>query len=87
MAEAGFTGMKSGSWQGVYVPTGTPRAIVNKLYAIVTRVMNDPDVVKRLNDGGVEVVLSKSQQDFAEFMQVQTERWDKLVKEVGVVGE
>jgi tripartite-type tricarboxylate transporter receptor subunit TctC len=87
MAEAGFTGMMSGSWQGVYAPAGTPRAIVNRLYAIVTRVMNDAEVIKRLNDGGVEVVVSKSQQDFGEFMQAQTERWDRLVKEVGVVGE
>ena len=87
MAEAGFSGMTSGSWQGVYVPAGTPRAIVNKLYAVVIRVMTDPEVVKRLNDSGVEVVISKSPQDFAGFMQAQTERWAKLVKEVGVVGE
>jgi tripartite-type tricarboxylate transporter receptor subunit TctC len=87
MAEAGFPGMTSGSWQGVYVPAGTPRAIVNKLYAVVTRVMNDPDVTRRLNDGGVEVVISKSPQDFTGFMETQTERWAKLVKEVGIVGE
>ena len=87
MAEAGFPGMTSGSWQGVYVPAGTPQAIVDKLFAVVTRVMSDADVVKRLNDGGVEVVLSKSPQDFARFMQAQNERWMKVVKEVGVVGE
>ena len=87
MAEAGFSGMTTGSWQGVYVPAGTPRAIVNQLYAVVTRVMNDPEVMKRLNDSGVEVVISKSPQDFAGFMQHQTEHWAKLVKDVGVVAE
>ena len=87
MAEAGFPGMTTGSWQGVYVPAGTPRAIVNKLYAVVIRVMNDPEVSKRLNDSGVEVVLSKSPQDFAGFMQAQNEHWEKLVKEVGVVAD
>jgi tripartite-type tricarboxylate transporter receptor subunit TctC len=87
MAEAGFPGMTSGSWQGVYVPSGTPRAVVNRLHAVIIRVMSDPAVVKRLNDSGVEVVTSKSPQDFAGFMQHQTEHWAKLVKEVGVVGE
>ena len=87
MAEAGFSGMTSGSWQGIYVPAGTPRAIVNRLYAVVTKVMNDPDVIKRLNDSGVEVVTSKSPDEFAGFMKAQNEHWAKLVKEVGVVGE
>ncbi len=87
MAEAGFSGMTSGSWQGVYVPAGTPRAIVNQLYTAVTRVLSDPEVVKRFNDSGVEVVTSKSPDAFAGFMKAQTERWAKLVKEVGVVAE
>ena len=87
MAEAGFAGMTSGSWQGVYLPAGAPRAILSKLYSVVAGVMNDPDVIKRFNDSGMEVVLSKSPQDFAVFMQAQTEHWAKLVKEVGVIGE
>jgi tripartite-type tricarboxylate transporter receptor subunit TctC len=87
MAEAGFTGMTSGSWQGVYVPAGAPHAIVSKLYTVAAGVMNDPDVIKRFNDSGVEVVVSKSPQEFAAFMQTQTEHWAKLVKDVGVVGE
>jgi tripartite-type tricarboxylate transporter receptor subunit TctC len=87
MTEAGFPAMTSGSWQGVYAPAGTPHAIVNKLYTVVANVMNDPEVTRRLNDGGVEVVISKSPQEFGGFMQAQTERWAKLVKEVGVVGE
>ncbi len=87
MAEAGFSGMTTGSWQGVYVPAGTPRAIVNKLYAVVTKVMNEPEVVKRLNDSGAEVVTSKSPEDFAGFMKAQTAHWEKLVKLVGVAGE
>jgi tripartite-type tricarboxylate transporter receptor subunit TctC len=69
------------------VPAGAPHAIVSKLYAVVTGVMNDPDVIKRFNDSGVEVVISKSPQEFAGFMHAQTEHWAKLVKEVGVVGE
>ena len=87
MAEAGFPGMTTGSWQGVYVPAGTPRPVVSKLFTVVTRVMQDPDIVRRLNDSGAEVITSRSSEDFAAFMAAQTAHWEKLVKQVGVVSD
>ncbi len=86
MSEAGFSGMTSGSWQGVYVPLGTPRPIVDKLYAVISKVMADPEVVNRLNSSGVDVVTSSSPEAFADFMKAQNEKWAKLIKEIGVVG-
>jgi tripartite-type tricarboxylate transporter receptor subunit TctC len=87
MPEQGFESMKSGSWQGVYVPAGTPRPVVNRLFAVFTKVMADAEVTKRLNDNGVEVVTSKSPEEFAEFMKNENDKWAKVVKKVGVVGE
>lgn len=85
--ELGFPDIKTGSWQGVYVPVGTPRPIVDRLFAVFTKVMSDPGVIKRLNDSGAEVVTSKSPEEFAAFMKRENEKWGKLVKEVGVVME
>ena len=85
MPELGYDSMKSGSWQGVYVPAGTPAPIVNKLFAVVIKVMGDPEVTKRLNDNGIEVVTSKSPEEFAVFMKDENEKWAKVVKKVGVV--
>lgn len=85
MPELGFESMRSGSWQGVYVPAGTPAPIVNKLFAVVTKVMGDPEVTKRLNDNGIEVVTSKSPEEFTVFMKDENEKWAKVVKKVGVV--
>jgi len=87
MSEAGFASMKSGSWQGIYVPAGTPRPIVNKLYAVFTKVLGDPEVIKRLNDNGAEVVTSKSPEEFARFMKDENEKWGNVVRQVGVVAE
>ncbi len=85
MPELGYDSMKSGSWQGVYVPAGTPAPIVNKLFAVMIKVMADPEVTKRLNDNGIEVVTSKSPEEFAVFMKDENEKWAKVVKKVGVV--
>ena len=87
MIETGFPTIRSGSWQGVYLPLATPRAIVNKLYQVTMRVMADPEVVRRLNESGAEIITSKSPEDFTQFMKVQNDRFARIVKEVGVVTE
>jgi tripartite-type tricarboxylate transporter receptor subunit TctC len=87
LVESGFPSMTTGSWQGVFVPTGTPRPIVNRLYAAATKVMGHPEVIKRLADGGVEVVISKSAEEFAAFVRSENQRWGKVVTEAGVVAD
>ena len=85
MIESGFPELTLGSWQGLYVPTGTPRAVVNKLFATTHKVMADPEVIERYNHGGALVMTSKSPEDFAAFMKTQTEFWSKLVTQLGAV--
>jgi len=85
--ELGYKNMKSGSWQGAYVPAGTPAPIVKKLFAAFTKIVADPMVVKRLQDNGAEVVTSKSPEEFAVFMKEENDKWTKVIKEVGVVME
>ncbi len=83
MVEQGFTDMVSSSWQGLFVPAGTPRAIVDRLYAVVTKVLESPDVHKRFEAGGAFVVTSKSPDDFAAFTAAEAQRWGKVAKDVG----
>jgi tripartite-type tricarboxylate transporter receptor subunit TctC len=85
--ELGYTTMKSGSWQGIYVPAGTPTPIVNKLFGVFTKAMADPTIVKRLQEIGPEPVVSKSPEEFAAFMKDETDKWTKLVKDIGVATE
>ena len=87
MIESGFPELTLGSWQGVYVPTGTPRPVVSKLYATVMKVMADPEVIERYGFGGALVMTSKSPEDFAVFMKTQTEFWSVLVKQLGAAEE
>jgi tripartite-type tricarboxylate transporter receptor subunit TctC len=87
MAESGFPELLLGSWQGVSVQAGTPRAIVNRLYSAVIKTMSDPETVKRLATGGAEVVTSKSPEEFTVFLRTQNEFWAKLVKQTGATAE
>ena len=54
MAEAGLAGYDITSWQALFAPAGTPREIVNRLHAEVAKILRQPDVVKRLQDLGLD---------------------------------
>jgi tripartite-type tricarboxylate transporter receptor subunit TctC len=86
MAESGFPELTSGSWQGIFVPTGTPKEVVDKLYGAIMETMKTPEVKQRLSNGGVEVVTS-APGEFAQFVAKETERWGKAVKEAGATAD
>jgi tripartite-type tricarboxylate transporter receptor subunit TctC len=87
LAESGFPELTVGSWQGMYLPAGTPKPIVNKVFAAVTKVLADPWVVERFTAGGALVLPSKSTDEFLEFMKSQNALWEKTIKQIGVTGE
>jgi len=83
MVESGFPRSVTGSWQGIFVPKGTPQPVVDKVFAVTQQVMKTPDVIQRLAVGGVDVVLSESPRAFADYVASETERWGKVAQEVG----
>ena len=87
MAEVGFPGSIGGSWQGVFVPKGTSPAIVKKLFDVTLKVMAQDDVKQRLNATGVEVVVSRSPQEFAQFLAAQTQKWARVAKDAGATAD
>ena len=86
MREQGFD-MVVGSWQGVYVPKGTPRPVVMKLFQVAHGAMKNPDVVKRLNEGGVTIVTSSSPGEFRKFWEAENNRFAKVIKEAKIETE
>ena len=87
LAEEGLPEMTHGSWQSVFAPAGTPPDVIAKLYTIVLQVMDTPDVKKRLGESGVDVVTSKSPEEFAAFLRAETDKWAQVVKESGATVE
>jgi len=73
--------MVVGSWQGLFLPKGSPKAAVDKLFQVGVESMKDPQVVKRMQDGGVTIVTSKSPADFVAFVTSETTRYSKVIKD------
>lgn len=86
MREQGFD-MVVGSWQGIYVPKGTPKPVIDKLFDISQQTMKHGDVVKRLSEGGVAVVVSKSPAEFRKFWEAEDQRFGKIIKDANIETE
>jgi len=86
MREQGFD-MVVGSWQGIYVPKGTPRSVITTLFRVSHETMKNPDIVKRLNEGGVTVVTSPSPAEFRKFWEAENQRFAKIIKDARIETE
>ena len=84
MTELGWKNLVTSSWQGVLVPAGTPRPIVDRLHAAIAKVLAEPEIQARMRSAGVNAVASKSPEDFRDYMGVETAKWTKVIKDSGV---
>jgi tripartite-type tricarboxylate transporter receptor subunit TctC len=85
--ESGYPELSASSWQGVFVPTGTSKEIVDRLYAVAVQTMQAPEVVERLANGGVIVTTSASPAAFADFVANETSRWTRVAKEANATAD
>ena len=86
MAEMGHSGFDMMSWTGLFVPAGTPRAVVTRLNAEITRVVREPEFASWLADTGSEVVTPTPEQ-FRDFTRGELERWRKMSDDFGIKAE
>lgn len=83
MMESGVKDFQMSSWQAVYAPKGTPKAIVQRLNTEIVKILNSPDVKEKLSTSlGMEIVAS-SPEELAAFMAKEIPRWAELVKKSG----
>ena len=83
VAEAGLPDLEFGSWNGLHVPAGTPKPIIDKLNGAVAKARNLADVQTRMRDVGLEPE-GGTPAEFGEFVRRDVERWGRIVKETGV---
>lgn len=85
--ESGVPGYEYVSWNGVFVPRGTPRPIVRAWHAALQKALADPDVVRLYAAQGLQPSGSPSPEEFGKFFRDDFERNAKLVQLAGVKPE
>jgi tripartite-type tricarboxylate transporter receptor subunit TctC len=85
--ESGVPGYEYVSWNGVFVPKGTPRPIVTRLHAGIQKALADPDVVRLYAAQALAPSGSASPEEFGRFFRADFERNEKIVRIAGVKPE
>jgi len=83
VAEAGIPGFNFDAWTGYLAPSGTPKEIVAKLHADITRTLGARDVQEKLVALGFDLVGGNSD-EFAALMRNDITRLAKLIKDSGI---
>jgi tripartite-type tricarboxylate transporter receptor subunit TctC len=82
MAEAA-PGFEAIAWFGIFVPRGTPPAVVKRIHDDVADVLNMPDVRKRMNEIGGDPKPTSSA-EFTRWVRLEIERWNRVAKAAGI---
>jgi len=83
MAEAGVPGFESYNWQGVIVPAGTSREIVERLNRELNVILAQPLTRELIASTGSEVG-GGTPEAFGAFIRSETEKWARVVKQAGI---
>jgi tripartite-type tricarboxylate transporter receptor subunit TctC len=79
ISEAGVPGYEATIWLGVVAPKGTPPAIVSRLNAEITKIVNRPEVKRDWGTQGA-VAMAMTPQEFGKYIDADIVKWERIVK-------
>jgi tripartite-type tricarboxylate transporter receptor subunit TctC len=82
-AESGLPGFKVMTWNGLMAPSGTPRALVNRIAREIRKAAEDPIFARRL-DGYGAAPLGNTPEDFRTMIAADTKLWAEAVRSSGI---
>ncbi|GAB3759938.1 tripartite tricarboxylate transporter substrate binding protein BugD [Ramlibacter monticola] len=85
LAEQGLKDFEVVVWHGIYAPKGTPKAIVDRMNQAVRTALKDPDVIKRMDDLGAEIVpdATNTPEALHAWLQSEINKWGPVIKAGG----
>ena len=85
-AESGLPGFDVGAWTGLFVPAGTPAAVVERLNAETVRIARDPSYVEKIKSMGTDVASSPPDA-FRAFVARDVQSWTEAIQKSGTKTE
>ena len=79
VAESGFPGFKTLTWNGLVAPAGTPPAVINRIAAAIKEAVSSPEALARLTQMGVDPIGDTPAQ-FAQTIQADLAPWSDAAK-------
>jgi tripartite-type tricarboxylate transporter receptor subunit TctC len=82
-AESGLPNYDASSWNGISVPAGTPRAIVDRLNVEIVKIMRTPGTFDRLAADGTTPTGS-TPEEFVAYIKAEQAKWGKVVRDANI---
>lgn len=86
LIESGYKDFEATSWIGFLAPGGTPAHIIGRYHHEIVKILNQPDIKKRLIEMEFEIVASNPKQ-FSDWIRTEIGRWGKVIKDTGAKAE
>jgi tripartite-type tricarboxylate transporter receptor subunit TctC len=89
MHEAGLPNFEISVWQGLYVPKGTPKEVIDKLVKALQESLADPTLKQRFNELGT-IAVSKEQatpEALRKHLKAEIDKWAPIIKKAGVYAD
>jgi len=79
LKEAGVDGVDVTQWYAIFAPAKTPKPIIDKLNKALNEVLNDKDIIKRIEDHGADVQGS-TPDELATLVKTELAKWKRVVQ-------
>lgn len=79
VAQAGYPGMGTNAWNGLFAPSKIAPALLNRIFADVVKVMETPATREMLGKSLMSVVVNKSPAEYQRFVIDQAKKWQNVV--------
>ena len=83
-AEKGYPKVTLKTWFGLLMPANTPRNIVQRINAEMTKIAQSPEVLARYQSMGVDPVKPQGPEAFDASLKTEIERWTAIIKEANI---
>jgi tripartite-type tricarboxylate transporter receptor subunit TctC len=86
LAEAGLPNVEASGWNGLFVPAGTPRAVIQRLQSDVSAVMATPSFREDAQSLGYELG-GEGADEFSAYIKSELQRWGQVIRDGNIKAE
>ncbi|HJV71207.1 4-oxalomesaconate tautomerase [Ideonella sp.] len=86
LSEAGVDGVDVTQWYGIFAPAKTPKAVIEQLNKALNQVLNDKEIVKRIEDHGADVETSTPEQ-LGQLVKTELAKWKGVVQKAKLTAD
>ena len=83
IAEAGLPGFEANNWNAFFVPSGTPRPLINRLNKDLTAALSLPDIKEFMFNQGLDAAPG-TPEALGAYMKAEMAKWAKVIKAAGI---